>query len=77
MKFFDFYCLKGMRSMNIKFRLIGAIASIIGGILIVIGSILDQAFPKPLWIVAAVCCFLGAISNLMNCKPTAKKKDKQ
>ncbi len=63
--------------MNMKFRLIGTIASIIGGILIVIGSFLDQAFPKPLWIVAAVCCFLGAIPNLMNCIPAAKKKDKQ
>ncbi len=51
--------------MHNRFYRICSLAGIIGGILIVIGVIMDGAFPKPLWIVTAICCLMGAVSSFM------------
>lgn len=51
--------------MNNRFYRISSLAGIIGGVLIVIGVIMGDAFPKPLWIVTAIGCFLGATSSFM------------
>ncbi len=59
--------------MNNRFYRICSLAGIIGGILIVIGVIMEDAFPKPLWILAAICCLMGATSSFMVLFGTKKK----
>ncbi len=55
--------------MNKKHRLIGmmcAICGIIGGILVIVAGFMEDAFPRPLWFVAAICMFLNAIGIILN-----------
>ncbi len=55
--------------MNKKYRLTGmmcAICGIIGGILMIVAGFMEDAFPRPLWFVAAICMFLNAIGILLN-----------
>lgn len=51
--------------MHNRFHRICSLAGLIGGILIVIGVIMGDAFPKPLWIVTAIGCLMGATSSFM------------
>lgn len=46
---------------------------IIGGILIVIGALLEEDFPKALWIAVAICEFFNAIM-LLRIVVTSRKK---
>ncbi len=55
--------------MNKKYRLTGmmcATCGIIGGILVIVAAFMEDAFPRPLWFVAAICMFLNAIGILLN-----------
>ena len=47
-----------------KFALIAAVCGILGGIGMIVGAILDEKFPKPLWAVVAVLTLTGAIANI-------------
>ncbi len=60
--------------MKRKLCLICSILGILGGILILIAAFLENAFPKPLWVVAAVCCCAGAGSSLTNFASVVRKK---
>ena len=55
--------------MDRKYRLIGMICAtcgIIGGVLMIIAGFMDDAFPRPLWFVAAICMFLNVIGITLN-----------
>ena len=55
--------------MNNKYRLICmmcAACGIIGCILMIVAAFMEDAFPRPLWFVAAVCMFLNVIGILLN-----------
>lgn len=52
----------------------GGVCAIIGGILIVIGAFLGEAFPKILWILAALCQFVNAFTLLRHCRRDARPK---
>lgn len=58
---------KQMHKKYAKTTLVGGICAIIGGILIMIGAFMGEAFPKALWIVAAICEFANAFVLLKNC----------
>ena len=72
--------------MDKKHRLICglcAVCGIIGGILMIIAGFMDDAFPRPLWFIAAMCMFLNAIGIILNYRyirkqekadPSAEKK---
>ena len=52
-----------------KYRLISmmcAICGIIGGILMIVAGFMEDAFPRPLWFVAAICMFLNVIGSILN-----------
>lgn len=53
--------------------LIGGIAGIVGGILIVIGAFMGDDFPKALWIAAAIFEFFNAIMLLRIAAVNRKK----
>ncbi len=60
---------QGGKQMNKKHRLIGmmcATCGIIGGILVIVAGFMEDAFPRPLWFVAAICMFLNAIGIISN-----------
>lgn len=55
--------------MDKKYRIVGkgfAVCGIIGGILMIVAGFMEDAFPRPLWFVAAICMFLNVIGILMN-----------
>ncbi len=71
-----FYDIGG-RQMNKKYRLISmmcAICGIIGGIFMIIGGFMEDAFPRPLWLVVSICMFLNAIGILLNYRYIRKQK---
>lgn len=43
-----------------------SICGIIGGILLVVAAFLEDAFPRPLMLIAAVCVFLNSIGIILN-----------
>lgn len=55
------------------FGLSAGVCGILGGIGIIIGSVAEQDFPKPLWIVTAVLCLIGAAGSVINCINLKKK----
>lgn len=55
--------------MDKKYRFISmicAICGIMGGILMIVAAFMEDAFPRPLWFVAAICMFLNVIGIIMN-----------
>ena len=55
--------------MDKKYRLISLICAtcgIIGTVLMVVAAFMEDAFPRPLWIVAAICMFLNVIGIILN-----------
>lgn len=62
--------------MRRKLALFCSVCGIVGGILIVIGAVLESAFPKPLWGLAGVCCMIGAVGNILNAAQSAKHRNK-
>ena len=55
--------------MNKKYRLTSmmcATCGIIGGILMIVAAFMEDAFPRPLWFVAAICMFLNVIGIILN-----------
>jgi len=63
--------------MNKKLALICAILGMIGGILLIIGGFMEDAFPKALRFVAAFCLLCNCAASVMNLKNIQKtKKDK-
>jgi uncharacterized membrane protein len=55
--------------MDKRYGLIGIICGtcgIIGGILMIVAGFMENAFPRPLWFVAAICVFLNAIGIILN-----------
>ena len=43
-----------------------AICGIIGSILMIVACFMEEAFPRPLWLVASVCMFLNVAGILLN-----------
>ena len=55
--------------MGTKYRTISMVCGtcgIIGGILMIVAAFMEDAFPRPLWLVAAICMFLNVIGILLN-----------
>lgn len=52
--------------------LIAGIVALLAGILIIIGAIMGDSFPKPLWIITAVLQFLNAGLILKNSRDVGK-----
>ena len=55
--------------MDKKYRLISLICAtcgIIGGILMIVAAFMEDAFPRPLWAVVAICMFLNVIGIALN-----------
>lgn len=55
--------------MDKKYRLssmICGICGIVGGILMIVAAFMEDAFPRPLWFVAAICMFLNVIGIILN-----------
>jgi len=51
-----------------------AVCGIIGGILVIIAGFIEDAFPRPLWFVAAMCMFLNAIGIVLNYRYIRKQE---
>ena len=63
--------------MNTKYRTISMVCGtcgIIGGILMIVAAFLEDAFPRPLWLVAAICMFLNVIGILLNYRYIRKQE---
>ncbi len=55
--------------MDKKYKLLVmmcAICGIIGAVLMVVAAFMEDAFPRPLWFVAAICMFLNVIGIILN-----------
>ena len=55
--------------MDKRYGLIGIICGtcgIIGCILMIVAGFMENAFPRPLWFVAAICMFLNVIGIILN-----------
>ena len=55
--------------MSRKYGIIGiltGVCGIAGGILMVVAAFMEDAFPRPLGLVAAVCMLLNVIGIIMN-----------
>lgn len=61
--------------MNRRLSMMGGILGVIGGITMIIGAILEEAFPKPLWLVVALCYLINTIAIFMNYRYFHKRKD--
>ena len=55
-----------MDKLSRTLSLVFCICGIIGGILLVAAAFLEDAFPRPLMIIAAVCVFLNSIGIILN-----------
>ena len=51
-----------------------SICGIIGGILLVVAAFLEDAFPRPLMLTAAVCVFLNSIGIILNLQRVHKNQ---
>ena len=63
--------------MGNKYRLIGMICAtcgIIGGILMIVAGFMEDAFPRALWFVAAICMFLNVIGIILNYRYVRKQE---
>lgn len=63
--------------MDKKYRFISmicAICGIMGGILMIVAAFMEDAFPRPLWFVAAICMFLNVIGIILNYRHIRKNE---
>lgn len=60
--------------MNKKLVLICAILGIVGGILLIVGGFMEDAFPKALRFVAAFCLLCNCAASVANLKSIKKTK---
>ena len=63
--------------MDKRFGLIGIICGtcgIIGGILMIIAAVMENAFPRPLWFIASVCMFMNVIGIILNYRYVRKNE---
>ena len=63
--------------MEKKYGLIAIICGscgIIGGILMIVSGFMEDAFPRPLWFVAAICMFMNVIGIILNYRYVRKKE---
>ena len=64
--------------MDKRYSLIGIICGtcgIIGGILMIVAGFMEDAFPRPLWLVASACMFLNVIGIILSYR-YIRKQDK-
>ena len=63
--------------MSTKYRAICMVCGtcgIIGGILMIVAAFMEDAFPRPLWLVAAICMFLNVIGIFLNYRYLRKQE---
>ena len=69
--------VKGRKPMDRKQRIIkiiSGVSGIIGGILMIIAGILDEACPRPLYFVIAMCMLIYAAGIILNYRYVRKQK---
>lgn len=61
--------------MNRRLSMLGGICGIIGGIGMIVGAVVEESFPKPLWLLVAFCYIFNTIAIFLNYRFFRKRND--